>query len=114
MSFTSLKQLESAFAMQGCEEILIKPLAQNQDNEKNQIYLGYSNQLFSIFPGKVSFRAPSSSTDKRGSKLGKSIIESAVVVLASKGRCSPTCAKHKNYRLFSISRDEIVRLLKWM
>ena len=78
MSFTSLKQLESAFAMQGCEEILIKPLAQNQDNEKNQIYLGYSNQLFSIFPGKVSFRAPSSSTDKRGSKLGKSIIESAV------------------------------------
>lgn len=78
MSTSELKQLKHLFANQGCNEILIKPLALNQDNEKNQIYLGYNHQFFSIIPGKVSFRAASESKSKTSSSAGKSIIENAI------------------------------------
>jgi hypothetical protein len=70
--------LTKSFEELGCSEILIKPLAANQDNEKNQIYMGYSLELLSILPGKVSFRASSESKAKPGSKLGKAIVEHAL------------------------------------
>ena len=78
MTFTSVGQIQASFASYGCSEILIKPLADNQDNEKNQIYLGYSHELFSLLPGKVSFRSPSESKDKTHSSYGKAKIENAL------------------------------------
>jgi hypothetical protein len=70
--------LIKSFEGLGCNEILIKPLAVNQDNEKNQVYLGYSLELLSIFPAKVSFRATSESKAKTGSQAGKAIVEHAL------------------------------------
>ena len=55
--------------------MILKPLALSQDNEKNQIYLGHSNSLLALFPGKVQFRSNSSSTSKPGSDTRKMIIE---------------------------------------
>ena len=81
MTFSTINRLKYAFAQQGCNEILIKPLALNQDNEKNQIYLGHSNELFSIIPGTVAFRGASESTSKNASVVGRSIIENSITLL---------------------------------
>lgn len=78
MSYASLQSLSKSFESLGCSEILIKLLAVNQDNEKNQIYLGYSLELLSILPGRVSFRTPSESKSKSGSNVGQSIVEHAL------------------------------------
>ena len=75
MSYSTLLSLTKSFEALGCSEVLIKLLAVNQDNEKNQIYMGYSLELLSLIPGKVSFRTPSESKAKPGSKVGKSIVE---------------------------------------
>ena len=40
--------------------------------------MGYSLELLSLIPGKVSFRTPSESKAKPGSKVGKSIVEHAL------------------------------------
>lgn len=78
MSYSSFRSLTKSFESLGCSEILIKYLAVNQDNEKNQIYLGYSLELLSILPGKVSFRTPSESKNKSGSNAGQPIVEHAM------------------------------------
>lgn len=78
MSYASLQSLTKSFESLGCSEILIKLLAVNQDNEKNQIYLGYSLELLSILPGRVRFRTPSESKSKSGSNVGQSIVEHAL------------------------------------
>lgn len=75
MSFSTLQAVKNAFSELGCKEIIVKLLAKNQDNEKNQIYFGYSNELLSIFPSQVRFRTSSESTAKIGSKAGKPILE---------------------------------------
>ena len=75
MSYANLELLKQNFKDLGCKEVIVKLLAQNQDNEKNQIYMGYSNELLSLFPGKVSFRTPSESRSKSGSVAGKAIVE---------------------------------------
>jgi hypothetical protein len=78
VSYTSLQSLTKSFESLGCSEILIKLLAVNQDNEKNQIYLGYSLELLSILPGRVSFRTPSESKSKSASNPGQSLVEHAL------------------------------------
>jgi MvaI/BcnI restriction endonuclease family len=75
MTYSSLQSLKDAFRRAGCSDVIIKLLATNQDNEKNQIYMGYSKELLSIFPSSVSFRTPSASIAKSGSKAGKLILE---------------------------------------
>jgi len=78
VSFDSFAKMAQAFLKLGCEQLLIRPLAENQDNEKNQIYLGYNHGFIGLLPGTVSFRGPSGSTRKPGSNSGKSIIETAL------------------------------------
>jgi hypothetical protein len=78
MSYTTLKAMIHSFKELGCSHVLTKSLAPNQDNEKNQIYFGYSLELLSLFPAQVSFRTPSESRLKRGSSAGKSIVEHAL------------------------------------
>lgn len=73
-SFSSLQELTAAFSHFGCVKILVKVLARNQDNEKNQIYLGKSLSLSSYLPGKVRLRLPSSSKTKRLSRPGAPIV----------------------------------------
>lgn len=73
-SFESIAELLAAFKGVGCDEILVKPLATNQDNEKNQIYLGKNMTMASYLPGTVSLRAPSSSVAKHLSNPGKPIV----------------------------------------
>jgi hypothetical protein len=50
-------------------------LSKNQDNEKNQIYLGASLEIFSILPGKVTVGLASESIEKRKSSKGESKLE---------------------------------------
>ncbi len=78
MSYSTLKAMIQSFKDLGCSQVLSKTLAVNQDNEKNQIYFGYSLELLSLFPAQVSFRTPSESRLKRGSSAGKSIVEHAL------------------------------------
>ena len=73
-SFESIAELLAAFKGVGCDEVLVKPLATNQDNEKNQIYLGKNMTMASYLPGSVSLRAPSSSAAKHLSNPGKPIV----------------------------------------
>jgi MvaI/BcnI restriction endonuclease family len=75
MSFSTLSNLKRAFKQTGCQYLLVKLLADKQDNEKNQIYLGYSKEFLSIFPSQVKMRPPSSSTSKRASSVGSPILE---------------------------------------
>lgn len=77
MSFSTMASLKTAFRNSDCKEVIVKPLATNQDNEKNQIYFGYSRELLSLFPSRVSFRSPSLSRSKSSSDAGKPILEHA-------------------------------------
>lgn len=77
MSYSTISALKSDLSGTGCKEVIVKLLAANQDNEKNQIYFGYSNELLSIFPSIISFRSPSQSRAKSASEAGKPIIEHA-------------------------------------
>jgi len=73
-SFDSLNSIAEAFRSRGCTELLVKILATNQDNEKNQIYLGKSLSLSSYLPGKVRLRMASTSTTKPRSNPGSPIV----------------------------------------
>jgi len=77
MSFSTMASLKNAYSKTDCKEVIVKLLATNQDNEKNQVYFGYSKELLSLFPSKVSFRSPSESRSKSGSAAGKPILEHA-------------------------------------
>ncbi len=76
--FDSVKELVSAFHKLGCTKALLKPLAPNQDNEKNQIYFGGATLLTQLMPGAMHLRGVSTSTSKRCSNSGSSIIEVAL------------------------------------
>jgi len=69
-NFRSVAGLAQAFQDAGCEKVLVKVLARNQDNEKNQVYLGMDDMLLSVFPGKILYSAKSESTKKRNSHPG--------------------------------------------
>jgi len=71
--FQTLDQLRDHFNKVGCSELLIKALSPNQDNSKNQIYLGKGLSLAQYFPGELTFRAPSSSAAKAHSVPGVAI-----------------------------------------
>ena len=45
MSFSTMAALKTAFSKTNCKEVIVKLLATNQDNEKNQVYFGYSKEL---------------------------------------------------------------------
>jgi hypothetical protein len=75
-SFETFAQLSDAFKAEGCDELLIKFLSKNQDNEKNQIYLGKSLTLAQYFPGELELR--SASTSERNGSSGNN---SAIVAL---------------------------------
>lgn len=72
--FRSLAELASAFGTWGCEEFIVKVLAPNQDNEKNQIYLGRGRSLTQYFPGVPTIRGFSESRDKAHSDYGEPIL----------------------------------------
>lgn len=73
--YNNIEEIKKEFSDRGCKSLFVKLLATNQDNEKNQIYLGYSHQFLSLVPGQVSFRTPSQSRLKRGSQAGRALIE---------------------------------------
>ena len=66
----SISVLARRFAEHGCEQVIVKVLAPNQDNEKNQVYLGTKDSLLTLLPGTLSFLAESRSVAKRHSQLG--------------------------------------------
>ena len=73
----SFSQLESLFAALGVKQIFVKHLPQRQDNEKNQVVLGSrgASNLLSLLPAEMRYRAPSTSSKKRNSKVGEPIVE---------------------------------------
>ncbi len=62
----------------GAEFVVVKLLASNQDNEKNQIYLGRGQPASQLFPGALSYRGISTSKGKANSRAGSPIVELAV------------------------------------
>ena len=76
MSVNSIKDLFGLFASRNVEIIYFKFLADKQDNDKNQIYLGSSIEgAANLFPSKINRRTPSLSKKKRLSNTGKPKIE---------------------------------------
>lgn len=69
-NFASLDGLVRAFKDAGCAKVFVKMLSLNQDNEKNQVYLGTEDTLLSVFPGGLTYSAKSESTKKRHSAPG--------------------------------------------
>jgi len=69
-NFDSVKGLVRAFTDAGCEKVFVKMLSLNQDNEKNQVYLGTDDTLLSMFPGDLTYMSESESTKKRRSAPG--------------------------------------------
>ena len=72
--FDSLDSLVNSFRNLGCDEILIKFLSLNQDNEKNQIYLGQRLAIAQYFPGSLELRSASESKKKNLSSFGTAIV----------------------------------------
>ena len=69
-NFRSMDSLVQAFKEAGCEKVFVKLLSLNQDNEKNQVYLGTSDTLLSVFQGELTYSSMSESTKKRHSAPG--------------------------------------------
>ncbi len=74
-SFSTFESIEQALLDQNCKYALVKVLAKNQDNEKNQIYLGAERGLSQLLPGIPGVRSGSTSTRKRHSVPGQLITE---------------------------------------
>ena len=71
MSNSILIAIQELLEKRHVEIAHVKVLSKNQDNEKNQIYLGASDSLLSQFPGEISFLSDSQSRAKSHSDLGK-------------------------------------------
>ena len=74
MAIASFDSLRSLFARYNVERIFIKLLSPKQDNDKNQVYLGSSeNGVFTLFPGTFSLSglSPSDSVSKNKSRRGQ-------------------------------------------
>jgi MvaI/BcnI restriction endonuclease family len=72
--FDSLGELSNSFRNLGCDELIIKFLSPNQDNEKNQIYLGPRLAIAQYFPGTLELRSASESQKKPHSNSGSAIV----------------------------------------
>lgn len=71
----SFEILRSLFARFDVERVFVKLLSPKQDNDKNQVYLGSSeNGVFTLFPGSFSLSglSPSHSVSKNRSRKGQS------------------------------------------
>jgi len=70
-------QIEALFQAQGVERIYVKELAPRQDNDRNQVYLGKNGakNLLTLFPAELTYRPPSTSTEKSKSRAGQPIVE---------------------------------------
>jgi hypothetical protein len=76
MAISSFAHLEKIFSDKGVSEIYVKHLAEKQDNEKNQIYLGKGGDgAGNILPSTPRVRHLSQSTEKGRSQKGRYIIE---------------------------------------
>jgi hypothetical protein len=73
-SFQDLEEISRTFRALGCDELIVKLLSPNQDNEKNQIYLGPNLSLSQYLPGQIVLRSPSTSTTKSKSNPCSSIV----------------------------------------
>jgi hypothetical protein len=73
-SFSSLAEISEEFRKFGCDEIVVKFLSENQDNEKNQIYFGPKLSIAQYFPGTLELRSASKSTAKAKSSDGSPIV----------------------------------------
>jgi hypothetical protein len=73
-SFKSITEIRDAFRKVGCEEVIIKFLSNNQDNEKNQVYLGPKLSIAQYFPGTLELRSASASATKAKSSAGAPIV----------------------------------------
>jgi hypothetical protein len=73
----TFERLEDLFRGRGVQRFFLKELAEKQDNEKNQIYLGSkgTDSIINAFPAELNYRNKSQSSSKRLSKKGVSIIE---------------------------------------
>jgi hypothetical protein len=79
MGLNVLAEIQSIFRKHGVSTIYVKTLAEKQDNEKNQIFLGREvTELLSVFPGKLEIRQPSESELKRQSEPGRPITEATL------------------------------------
>jgi len=71
MGIQTVEQLRDLFAPFGVTHLYSKKLADKQDNEKNQIYLGSGlSGLANVFPAKLADRSASESTKKPKSASG--------------------------------------------
>ena len=69
-------QVEELFASKQVAQIFVKHLSENQDNDKNQIYLGSKSEgVLNLFPSEVALRSESQSTNKPNSSKGQHKIE---------------------------------------
>lgn len=88
---SSLEQLLGILRGQGVRTAYVKHLSPNQDNEKNQIYLGRGlDGVTNLFPGRIEVRSASESLAKRKSSAGRPKLE-AVIDLAW---LDPSGARH--------------------
>ncbi len=79
MGIRTLAELEALFRAHGVGTVYVKHLAANQDNDKNQIYLGKGlDGVLNLFQATITARSGSESTLKRKSALGKAKLEAAL------------------------------------
>lgn len=76
MPIKSIAELQKRFRYFGADTIYIKHLAERQDNDKNQIYLGNGlDGVTNLFPATIHERSPSESHLKRKSDAGRPKLE---------------------------------------
>ena len=79
-SITTLADLSHLYRSFKVTTVYVKHLSLKQDNDKNQIYLGKIGEpLANLFPSEIITRGPSTSTKKRHSEKGESIIERKIL-----------------------------------
>ena len=75
MGISEIQQIETVFHNVGVKHVYIKRLADNQDNDKNQIYLGPDLTITNLFPSKLRIGSESESVRKRRSSPRQRKIE---------------------------------------
>lgn len=79
MGIATIRDLQEVLRAHGVTTAYVKKLAAKQDNDKNQIYLGSGlDSVTNLFPARMSVRAASESTAKRGSRAGQPKMEAAL------------------------------------
>jgi hypothetical protein len=79
MAVRSIEELKASFARHGVQTVYVKRLAPNQDNEKNQIYLGSGlDGVTNLFSAEIAARSESASTRKRKSSIGRPKVEALI------------------------------------